>query len=352
MPKFLAAVLEEQNKPLKLRYLETRDPLYVGQVLVKMIYSGICGAQLNEQSGVKGPDKFLPHCVGHEGGGKVVAVGPGVKHVKLGDHVVVHWRKGVGIESSFPKYWCDELGKEVGGGSNTTLQEYSVISENRLTKISKDIPFDIAALFGCAVTTGLGAVFNDLRVLPGHSVAVIGCGGVGLCAIQGAMLVSAVPVLGIDIHDHKLVHAACMGATHVLNSSVHSITGYLPPGKPGWDFVIDTTGRSDVMKEAWELTAPTGTLCLIAQLRHDKFLPLQTLPMHTGKSIVGSDGGGTNPTTDIPRYLKLYELGKLNLESIITHRYALEDVNTALDDVRSGRVGRAVLKILKTREDW
>ncbi len=340
--KFLAAILEQHNQPMVIRELETRDPLYVGQVLVKIAYSGICGAQWNEITGVKGQDKYLPHCGGHEGGGKVVAIGPGVKSLKLGDHVVVHWRKGAGIEATYPKYWCEELGKEIGGGANTTLQKYSVISENRLTKIPKDIPLDIAALMGCAVTTGLGVVFNDLQVLPGHTVAVFGCGGVGLCVIKGARLVNASEIAGIDINNTKLGQASVMGATYLINSHINPER--LTERRTGsFDFVVDTTGNPDVMKLAWEITAPTGTLCLVAQLRHDKSMALQTLGMQTGKRIIGSDGGSTNPTLDIPRYIKLYKHGLLGLESLITHRYKLEDINTALNELRLGHVGRAVI---------
>src|SRR5262249_32148541 len=160
----------------------------VGQVLVKIQQSGICGAQLGEIAGVKGPDKFLPHLLGHEGGGVVEDVGPGVSHVKKGDHVVLHWRKGVGIQAKPSNYrWMERV---VNAGWVTTFSEYTVASENRVTPIPKDIPFDIASLMGCAVTTALGLINNDAQVKIGQSVAVLGCGGVGLNMVQGAALVS------------------------------------------------------------------------------------------------------------------------------------------------------------------
>ena len=354
---FQAAVLEAQQTPLTIRRLEIPETLYVGQVLVRVLYSGICGAQLGEIAGTKGPDRFLPHLMGHEGSGEVVAVGPGVRNLRLGDYVVLHWRKGIGIESNPPKYWCPELGKEVGGGWVTSFNEYAVVSENRLTKIGSDIPLDVAALMGCAVTTGLGVVNNDVRLKMGESVIVFGCGGVGLNVLQGCMLAGAYPIIGVDIADEKLQRAIVMGATHVANSreknginyngGMSTIKDWIVKltGRGGADAVIDTTGNPEVMRLAWELAAPTGRVCLVAQLRHDQTLPLQTLPMHTGKTILGSDGGDTNPTIDIPRYLRLYKAGRLNIRNLITHVVRLRDINSVLDDIRAGRVGRAIIEM-------
>lgn len=341
---FYAAVLEELRKPLTIRRLEIPQYLDVGQVLVEIKYSGICGAQLGEIAGIKGPDKYLPHALGHEGGGKVIATGPGVRHVKIGDHVVVHWRRGVGIDSTFPKYRCADTGQEIGGGAATTWNEIAVVSENRLTKIPNDIPLDIAALMGCAVTTGLGLVSNEAQVKMGQSVVVFGCGGVGLNVIQGATLVNAYPVIGVDLTEEKCRRAIAQGATHVIHEHTRDhLRSILGPS--GADVVIDTTGNPDVIALAWEIAASAGKVHLVAQVAHDKFLPLQTLPMHHGKTIVGSDGGGTNPTVDIPRYLKLYKAGRLNLRNLITHRCKLSEINPMLDEIRAGKVSRAIVEI-------
>src|SRR3990167_455558 len=291
MPKlFSAAILEELRKPLVIRNLEYPKYLDVGHVLVKIKYSGICGAQLNEIAGVKGPDKFLPHTLGHEGGCEVIATGPGVRNVKIGDHAVVHWRKGAGIDATFPKYWCPELGREIGGGAATTWNEYALVSENRLTRIDKSIPLDIAALLGCAVTTGLGLIGNEAQVRMGQSVVVFGCGGGGLNVIQGAMLANSYPIIGVDIKEEKLRAAQAMGATHVCSAlpgtRYGSETG-ADIGLGGWlrhftqggaDIVVDTTGVPEIIKTAWEIAASAGKVHLVAQIPHDKFLPLQTLP--------------------------------------------------------------------------
>ena len=210
-----AAILEKLNYPLVIDKLELPELDY-GQVLVEVKRSGICGAQIGEMTGVKGEDKYLPHLMGHEGGGIVVEIGPGVTHVKKNDHVVMHWRKGAGIECRPPRYGRN--GGFVGGGWVTTFNDYSVVSENRLTVIPDDIPFEIAALMGCAVTTALGLINNEANIKIGQSVAVAGCGGVGLNIIQGAALVSAYPIIAIDLYDHKLELAKKMGATHTINS--------------------------------------------------------------------------------------------------------------------------------------
>lgn len=336
---FRAAVLEQQNQPFAIRELTCPETLDIGQVLVHIKYSGICGAQLGEQDGIKGPDKYLPHTVGHEGGGVVVETGPGVRHVKVGDSVVIHWRKGIGIDSNFPKYWCQELDRFVGSGMNNTWQEFSVISENRLTKIPASIGLDQAALLGCAVTTGLGLIANEARVKPGQSVVVLGCGGVGLNLIQGAALASAYPIIGIDLYTDKLERAMQFGATRVGRNA------QFVEGAINADFVIDTTGNAEVMKTAWEIAGPNGKVFFVAQLKHDKFLPLQTLAMHTGKTIHGSDGGGTDPTIDIPRYIKLIQAGKLNLPGLITHRCSLDTLNDTLRLIRAGEVSRALIEL-------
>lgn len=347
---FTAAVLTELRKPLKICRLEIPRDLQVGQVGVRLKYSGICGAQLGEQEGVKGPDKYLWHCMGHEGAGVVESIGPGVRGVNIRDNVVLHWRKGTGIDALPPQYWCEEESREVGAGQVSTLQEFTVVSENRLTKIDKDVPLDIAALMGCAVSTGLGVVVNDVQVKIGQSVVVLGCGGVGLNVLQGCALASAYPIIGVDVVEAKLNTARVLGATHTIHN-IDNIQWRLEDairnilGKSGADVVIDTTGNPKVMETAWNIAGNSGKVCFVAQLRHDQTLPLQTLPMHHGRTIIGSDGGGTNPTVDIPRYLRLYKAGKLNLSGLITHRTNLRNINNMLDLIRSGVVGRAIIEM-------
>ena len=197
-----SAILVKSKKPLVVTDISLPRTLEYGQVLVKVCYSGICGAQINEIDAVKGPDKFLPHLLGHEGSGIVEDIGKGVTTVKKGDHVVLHWRPSSGIQSSTASYnW---QGKKVNAGWVTTFNEKAVISENRLTVIPKKFNLRVAALFGCAITSGFGAVNNDANVKIGQSVLIFGIGGMGLSIAYASSLVSAYPIIGVDIHKSKI----------------------------------------------------------------------------------------------------------------------------------------------------
>ena len=340
--KTKAAILTELNAPLVVDEIEV-PPLDCGQVLVQIHCSGICGAQLGEIAGVKGPDKFLPHLLGHEGGGIVRDTGPGVTHIKKGDRVVLHWRKGIGIHARPAQYQWQ--GRTVNSGWVTTFSDYSVVSENRVTPVSQDIPFEIAALMGCAVTTGLGLINHDAQVRIGQSVAVLGAGGVGLNVVQGAALAGADPIIAIDLYDHKLDLARKFGATHALNSSQagwsQEVTKIVGPS--GVDVFVENTGQVLLIEAAYKLTAPTGRTILVGVPRHDQDITIHSLPLHFGKVLTGCEGGHSYPTTDIPRYLRLYQKGKLQLDGQITHRYPLDAINQALATVRSGDAGRCII---------
>lgn len=342
---FRAAVLDELNAPLSVQTIRS-NPLEVGQVMIRVHMSGICGAQLNEISGVKGPDRFLPHLMGHEGGGVVEAVGPGVRKVREGDRVVLHWRKGSGIESAFPGY-VGEKGR-VGGGLNTSFSEYTVASENRVTKIEADIPFAIAALLGCGVTTGFGIVSKEAKLTIGESIAVFGCGGVGLNVIQASAAVSAFPIIAVDVVEGRKKELALkMGATHFVNTRATSSIGAIQDiVKSGVDVCVDTTGNTQVMNDSFECLAQAGRLVLVGQPRFDRPLQIQKpLAFFGDRVMFASNGGRCNPDSDIPRLSRLYRAGKLDLGGIITHRFPLEKVNEALDVVRSGDCGRVMLEM-------
>lgn len=337
------AILEKLNSPLIVDEVQVPELDY-GQVLVQVHFSGICGAQIGEIGGAKGEDKYLPHLLGHEGGGEVVETGLGVTTVNKGDHVVMHWRKGAGIEATPPKYgWRDGV---VGGGWITTFNEYAVVSENRLTSIEKDIPFEIAPLLGCGVTTALGLINNDAQLKIGQSIAVVGCGGVGLNVIQGAAMVSAYPIVAIDIYDQKLNMAKKLGATHTINSGTVDIREEIQRivGSKGTDVFVECTGLVELIEQGYALTAPKGRMILVGQPRYDQNLTIRSMRQHfCGKMLIDSEGGQTNPTVDIPRYLNLYREGKLKLDALITHRYPLSQINDALDTVRSGDTGRCIV---------
>ncbi len=328
-----AAILSELNAPLIVADIDIPE-LREGQVLVRFMASGICGKQIGEIAGHYGPDKYLPHLLGHEGAGIVEAVGPLVSLVKPGDRVVAHWRKGQGLEGDCPKYQWGE--KTVGGGWITTFAERAIISENRLTPIAGDVPFDIAALMGCAVTTGLGAVFNDARLREGQNLAVIGCGGVGLNVIQGGRLAGAYRILAVDKIAAKVAMALDLGAD--LFGSIEDAKGY--------HVIVDTTGRPELIARAYELVAPGGKVIMVGQPRRGESLTLPDVAANfKGKTLMDSQGGGTKPNEDIPKYLEYWRKGLLDLESLITHRFPLDEINAALDVMRGGEAGRVILEM-------
>ena len=339
-----AALLVELNKKLEIVELDLPETLAIGQVLVKMIHSGICGSQLGEISGVKGEDKYLPHLLGHEGTGRVIEVGPGVKNVKKGDIVVLHWRKGDGIQSETPVYKWN--GRPVSAGWVTTFNEFTVCSENRLTQIETEKDLKIVALFGCALTTGFGVIENNAKLKMGESVVVFGAGGVGLNIIQAAALTNAYPIIAVDLYDNRLELARIMGATHIINTNkliakdeINKIAS-----DDGIDVFVDNTGLPDIISLGYELIKSDGRLVLVGVPKAGVSTSFNTLPIHFGKKLIGSHGGNGNPSTDIPRYNKLFIKGKLKLENIITNNYSLENINDAVNDMRTGvATGRCII---------
>ncbi len=344
--KMKAAILTELNKPLVVAEVELPKTLAVGQVLVKIHYSGICGSQLGEIDGAKGEDKYLPHLLGHEASGTVMAVGPGVRHVKLNDKVVLHWRKGLGIESDTPSYTWD--GRKVNAGWIATLNEYAIVSENRLTTIPVDSDLEVAALFGCAVTTGFGIVENNARIRIGESVVVFGAGGIGLNIVQAASLVSAYPIIAVDLHDDKLKLAQEMGATHVINSRNIDVDKAIKDilGTRKLDVFIDNTGQPAIIEQGYHLTHAQGRVILVGVPRKGNNINIHSLPLHFGKGITGSHGGETVPHQDISRYQQLYNAGRIKLRELITDYFSLDDINDAISAMRSGKVrGRCLVRM-------
>jgi S-(hydroxymethyl)glutathione dehydrogenase / alcohol dehydrogenase len=341
-----AAILVENYAPLVVADLLMPASLDFGQVHVRVHYSGICGAQINEIDGAKGPDKFLPHLLGHEGSGTVLRVGPGVRTVKEGDHVVLHWRPSAGLQSETPKYeWG---GRIVNAGWVTTFNDEAIISENRLTVIPQSFNLRLAPLFGCALTTAVGVVNNDAQVKIGQSVVIFGVGGVGLNIAQAAGMVSGFPIIGVDIVDSKTDMARKWGATHVFNS--RSQPDFLAQirtlvGPQGADVVVDTTGNARVIETAYDLTHAEGRTILVGVPRKGDKANIYTLPLHFKKVLKGSHGGSAVPDVEIPRLVRLIDQGKMKLDGLFTHEFPLDGINEALRTFRSGEAGRVLINM-------
>jgi Zn-dependent alcohol dehydrogenase len=341
--KTRAAILVEQRKPLVIDEVEM-PALGFGQVLVEVRVSRICGSQIGEIDGVKGPDRFLPHLLGHEGGAVVREVGPEVRRVKPGDRVVCHWRPGNGIESRPPVY-CWTAGRKVNAGFVTTFNQFAVVSENRLTPVPADTDFSVCALLADTLTTGFGIVNRDANLAVGQSLVVIGAGGIGLGVVLGGKLAGAYPLIAVDLHDHKLQIAARYGATHVVNArhedfaeATLRILNQVPP-----DVVVDGTGNPAVLEKALALTSNQGRCIEFGVMPHDRRISINPLPLHFGKVLTGSHGGGSKPAEDIPRILRMIHAGCWDPAGFVSHRTTLENVNETIEQMRAGHVIHAMI---------
>ncbi len=325
-----AAVLTKIDAPLEIMKLNDVTGLSRGQVSVKVLCAGICGAQLQEIAGEKGNMAHMPHLLGHEGCGNVSMIGPGVAHVMPGDKVVMHWRKGAGCEAELPVYFHG-----VKTGPISTFSEQTIVSENRVTKVPGDMPDDLCALLGCALSTALSVIENVAKVKFGESVMVIGCGGVGLSMLFAAKLAHAYPVVGVDQFD-KRMWVEPLGAKFNLHT---------PPHLAEFDVIIDTTSCAPLI----EHLAPTGRYIMVGQPKFGS-----TLYIHgshrffrgEGQSIIATQAGGFNPTRDIPRYVQLWRSGALaDYQKLISHNVALESINAGIDLMRAGKAARVMVEM-------
>ncbi len=340
-----AAVLFETGKPLKIVEGIDIPTLTKGQVQVKMLYSGLCHSQLMEVSGGRGEDKWLPHLLGHEGVGIVEKIGEGVTKVQEGDKVIIGWIKGDGLDAPGGQY--TNKGEVINSGSATTLSSHTIVAENRVVKLPEVIPERIGMLFGCALPTGLGLVFNELKPEENKSIAIFGLGGIGMSALLAANLSKPDVLIAVDVSEQKLKLARDLGATHVINcltqDPVKTITA-LTNG--GVDYSLEAGGTIQTIEQAFESVRDGGGQCVFASHpSHELKIQLEPHAFHRGKSIRGSWGGGSQPDRDIPIFAEHYASGNLPLEKLITKEYSLEEVNDALNDLEQKKIIRALINI-------
>ncbi len=345
-PKTLtAAVLTKLGEPLEIVHGIKIPVLRRGQVLVKVAYAGVCHSQLMEARGHRGEDPWLPHMLGHEGTGTVVAVGEGVTKVIPGRKVVLGWIKGTGIEAGGCKYDGPD-GQVINAGGVTTFSNYAVVSENRLVPLPNGTPMELGVLYGCALPTGAGIVLNTAQPSVTSSVAVIGLGGIGLSALMAANGLGVANLIAIDVEESKLELARELGATTTINASkvdpvlaVRSITNGL-----GVDFSIEAAGTARSIEVAFEMTRRNGGRCIFASHpRHGDLISLDPFELISGKSIEGSWGGASKPDRDVVTLGKFYRAGTLPLQKLISSPYDLNQINDALADIEGRRVTRALI---------
>ena len=340
------AVLYKTNDPLIIEELET-PKLQRGQVLVKILFSGICRAQINEIKAHKGPDDYLPHTLGHEASGMVTEVGPDVTKVKQGDYVILSWIKGNGIDVPSCVYIKHNDKKRINSGAVTTFNQYSVVSENRLVKAPKELDPEIAALFGCAIPTGVGIIKNELKAKKGESLAIFGLGGIGSCLLLGAVAEKIFPIIAIDINKQKLDLAKKNGATHIINSNEEDVIFKIKEitENKGVDYSVDCSGNIVAIETAFEIIKDNGTAIIAGNPAQGEKIKITPFDIIKGKKIFGSWGGATNPDRDIPIYINDYLNGKLRVDKLITKTFPLNDINNAISSLDNGEIIRSILKM-------
>ncbi|MBX3052830.1 MAG: Zn-dependent alcohol dehydrogenase [Caldilineaceae bacterium] len=363
--KIRAAYVPESNR-LTVAEVEL-DPPKEKELLVRIHAAGVCHSDLHT---LKGELRTVPPLVlGHEGAGVVEAVGPGVTRFAVGDRILVNWLPACHICTQCQRgrpNLCERLasttyqGALIDGTSrlhslegasvkqylgSSTMADYAVIPEDGAVPLFDGVPFEVGAIIGCAVITGVGAVINTAKVRPGSSAAVIGCGGVGLSAVLGCGVAGCHTVIAVDVFDEKLEFAKQLGATHTVNArqedpvkALKTITG----GGP--DYSFDSVGSARTISQALNATGPAGvtTVMGLHSALEDVTISAGQL-IFQNKSLLGSFAGSARPDIDLPNLQRLYLAGKLDLDSLITKRYPLDDIALAFEDMEAGKVARGVL---------
>lgn len=341
--KSQAAVLTQCGQPLEFMDLEI-PKLQEGQVLVQMKYSGICRSQLNEINGLKGPDPFLPHTLGHEGSGIVMECGQGVTKVKKDQSVILTWIKGEGIDAKGPIYRHGNL--KVNSGPISTFLEYGVISENRLIPIAANIPLKEASLFGCAIPTGAGIIYNECTLSPSSTIALFGLGGIGLSALIAAAAKRAKKIIAIDVNSEKLLLAKELGATHTLlynGKELLQAIQSLTDGQ-GVDFAVEAAGKQEVMEIAFKSVKDQTGLCILAgNAPKGEKIKCDPFDFIKGKRLIGTWGGRVKPDRDIPIFLKSFCPRNNELDRLISHEAPLMEINNLLFLLESGKATRTLI---------
>jgi S-(hydroxymethyl)glutathione dehydrogenase/alcohol dehydrogenase len=355
-----AAILRAVNEPLTIEEIEIDQPM-AEEVLIRTGAAGVCRSDLHFIEGSSGHP--LPVVLGHESAGTVEAVGDAVTYVKPGDRVITCLSVFCGrceMCLSGRPVLCSRDGLTRAKGEPPKLSqsgervhqflrlssfaEQMLVHQNAVVKVEDDTPFELLALIGCGVTTGLGAVLNTAKVTPGSTVAVIGCGGVGLSAVQGARIAGALRIIAIDTIETKLATAMEFGATDVVDASsgdpvekVKAITG------GGVEFSFEALGSKRTAEQAFEMLRPGGTATVVGVIPEGTKIEIEGSAFLDEKRIQGSNMGSNRFRTDMPRYIELYRQGRLRLDEMVTQTMGIEEINRAFAEMKSGSVNRSVI---------
>ena len=364
--KSRAAILFEVGQKLEVREVDVQDP-GPGEVRIQMVAGGVCHSDLHVMTGhLSAP---LPAILGHEGAGIVADVGAGVTSVRPGDHVIPLWRLSCGeceyctggrpalCPAGTEIRWSGRLldgtsrfkldGQEIKHFAGvSSFSNYTVLPEKAVLKIPDDLPLERAALLGCAVITGFGAVVNAAQVRPGRTVAVFGVGGVGINVVQGAVLAGAEKIIAVDLLESRLEHAKRFGATHAVNASAGDPVEQIRDltGGRGVDYAFEVVGLPITMRQAYDSLAKRGVAMVVGITPTTAEVTVPSLSLvYEERVLTGSLYGSAAPKTDIPRLIDLYRAGSLMLDELLTRSYPIEEINQAYDALQSGETLRSVV---------
>ena len=356
-----AAVFHAVGQPLTVEELQLDNP-GPHEVIVKTMASGVCHSDLHFVEGLYGIE--APAVLGHEPAGIIESVGEMVTYVKPGDHVICcvsvfcgacerclsgepflcrseSVRRGVNDPSRIN--WNGRPVTQFAGLGS--YAEKMLVHENAVVKIADDVPFEVAALIGCGVTTGVGAVLNTAAVEPGSTVAVFGAGGVGLAAIQGAVIAGARQIIAVDVFESKLAKAKELGATHVVDASSHDpVEAIVAMTNGGVDYAFECIGLKKAAEQAWNAIRPGGTATVVGMVPVGQDINIPGASFLSGKTIKGSTMGSNRFRIHMPQYIELYRQGRLKLDEMVTRTGRIEDINEAFRAMKAGEVSRTVLK--------
>jgi len=368
--KTRAAVAVAANRPLEIMEVDLEGPK-AGEVLVEVKATGICHTDAYTLSGLD-PEGLFPAILGHEGAGVVVEVGPGVTSLKKGDHVIplytpecrqcktclsqrsnlctaIRATQGRGVmPDGTSRFSCD--GDPVLHYMGcSTFSNYTVLPEIALAKVREDAPFDKICYIGCGVTTGIGAVIHTAKVWPGANVVVFGLGGIGLNVIQGARMVGADRIIGVDVNPSKRAMAEKFGMTHFINPNDvgrdRVVQAVVDATDGGADFSFDATGNTEVMRQALECChRGWGESIIIGVAEAGKEIATRPFQLVTGRVWKGTAFGGARGRTDVPKIVDWYMEGKINIDDLITHKLPLERINEGFDLMHEGKSIRTVVE--------
>ncbi len=360
--KSKAAILYRPKTPVVVEEVEVQPPK-AGEVMVRVVGTGVCHSDYNVVDGFRKVAN-LPTVLGHEAAGIVEEVGPGVTSFAPGDHVIFAIRPMCGKckycttgRTNLCNGYTPPPGRMLDGTTRfyktdgtplyhgtSTFTQYTVVWENVLVKIRKDVPLEKAALVGCAVITGVGAVVNRAKVETGSTVAVWGCGGVGLNVVQGAVLAGASRIIAVDLNPYKLEMAKKVGATDLVNASEQDpVAAVVKLTDGGADYTFEVIGNPKTTRQAFEALCPGGTCVMVGAPPEGGEVPVPMRPLFLDRTLMGSSAGSGRPRYDFHWLLEMYMQGRLKLDDLVTRVRPLDEVNEAFQDMAEGKVARTVL---------